>query len=49
MSDDLAIRLQATLNARDFYAREGFRDVERATVRRNHVDIPVVVMEYERG
>lgn len=46
---DGPVRLQATLNARDFYAREGFRDVERATVRRNHVDIPVVVMEDERG
>ena len=45
---DGPIRLQATLNARDFYAREGFRDVEPATVRRNHVDIPVVVMEYGR-
>ena len=27
------VRLQATLNARDFYAREGFREIERAVTR----------------
>ena len=42
------IRLQATLNAREFYAREGFREIERAATRRNDVEIPVVVMECER-
>ena len=41
------VRLQATLNARDFYAREGFREIERAVTRRNDVDIPVIVMEYD--
>ena len=42
-----AVRLEATLNARDFYARAGFREVTRSTVRRNRVEIPVVVMEHE--
>ena len=39
------VRLEATLNARDFYARAGFREVQRSTVHRNLVDIPVIVME----
>ena len=43
------VRLEATLNARDFYERAGFREVKRSTVKRNHVDVPVVVMEYDAG
>jgi hypothetical protein len=43
------VRLEATLNARDFYERAGFREVRRSTVKRNHVDVPVVVMEYDRA
>lgn len=43
------VRLEATLNARDFYARAGFREVRRSTVTRNHVDIPVIVMEMPAG
>jgi putative acetyltransferase len=39
------IRLESTLNARSFYARHGFVEIERSAVRRGHVDIPVVVME----
>ena len=39
------IRLESTLNAQAFYERFGFREVHRATVRRNQVAIPVVVME----
>jgi predicted N-acetyltransferase YhbS len=39
------IRVESTLNAAPFYARFGFRQVERSSVRRNHVDIPIVVME----
>jgi GNAT superfamily N-acetyltransferase len=42
---DGPLRLEATLNARDFYERAGFREVRRSPVRRNDVDIPVVVME----
>lgn len=41
------VRLEATLNARDFYAREGFREVGRGTVRRNQVEIPTVYMEHD--
>jgi GNAT superfamily N-acetyltransferase len=43
------VRLEATLNARDFYERARFREVKHSTVKRNHVDIPVVVMEYDGG
>lgn len=39
------IRLEASLNACSFYAGHGFREIERKTVRRNHVDIAVAVME----
>ena len=39
------VHLEATLNARDFYERAGFREVERSTVTRNGVQIPVVLME----
>ena len=42
---DGPVRLEATLNAREFYERAGFREVMRTTTRRNNVDIPVVVME----
>ena len=44
-----SIRLESTLNARDFYAQAGFREIEQSTVHRNHVDVPVVIMEYEKG
>jgi len=40
-----AIRLDATLNARDFYKKAGFVEVEPKTVRRNDVLLPVIVME----
>ena len=43
------VRLGATLNARDFYEGAGFREIKRSTVRRNNVDIPVVVMECDAG
>lgn len=39
------VRLEATLNAAPFYEHFGFRALDRSTVRRNDVDIPVVVME----
>jgi putative acetyltransferase len=41
------IRLEATLNARDFYAHAGFREVGQSTVKRNHVDVPIVIMEHD--
>jgi GNAT superfamily N-acetyltransferase len=44
---DGPVRLEATLNARDFYERAGFREVTRSAVKRNQVDVPVVVMEME--
>jgi GNAT superfamily N-acetyltransferase len=40
-----AIRLESTLNAKPFYERFGFREIERSSVRRGPVAIPVVVME----
>jgi ribosomal protein S18 acetylase RimI-like enzyme len=39
------VRLEATLNARAFYARHGFVELARFTIRRNLVDVPVVFME----
>jgi GNAT superfamily N-acetyltransferase len=42
---DGPIKIEATLNARDFYERAGFHEVLRSTTRRNHVDIAMVVME----
>ena len=39
------VRLESTLNAVAFYERFGFRALGRSTVRRNDVDIPVVIME----
>ena len=41
------VRIEATLNAQVFYERSGFREVERSTVRRNHVDVPIVIMEHD--
>ena len=43
-----SVRLEATLNAVSFYERGGFSQVGQATVRRNDVDVPVVIME-KRG
>jgi GNAT superfamily N-acetyltransferase len=42
---DGPIRVEATLNASSFYERHGFRETHRTTLRRNRVDVPVVVME----
>jgi GNAT superfamily N-acetyltransferase len=39
------IRLDATLNAKGFYEKAGFVEVERKLVRRNAVLLPVIVME----
>ena len=44
-----SIRLESTLNARDFYAQAGFREIKHSTVHRNHVEVPVVIMEYTNG
>ena len=46
---DGPIRLEATLNARPFYERAGFRAREATTVTRNQVRIPVIVMEHDGG
>lgn len=43
------IRLESTLNACGFYKRHGFIEVKRATVKRNHVEVAVVVMEHVAG
>ena len=39
------VRVESTLNARSFYEHHGFVEVKRATVSRNQVEVPVVVME----
>ena len=43
------VRLESTLNARIFYEKAGFRVLKHSTVKRNHVEIPVVIMEYDVG
>ena len=43
------VRLESTLNAVTFYERHGFRQVSRSTVRRNQVEVPIVVMEEHGG
>lgn len=42
---DGPIRAEATLYAAGLYERLGFRAVVRPSVRRNDVDMPVVLME----
>jgi len=42
-----SVMVEATLNARAFYERHGFREVRHATVTRNHVEVPIVVMKYD--
>jgi GNAT superfamily N-acetyltransferase len=42
---DGPIRVESTLNAALFYARFGFLEVERSTLRRGDVDVPFVLME----
>ena len=43
------VRLESTLNAITFYEHFGFRQINRATVRRNDVDVPIVIMERRAG
>ncbi len=42
---DGPIRVESTLNASRFYERHGFRETERLSIKRNLVDVPVVLME----
>jgi GNAT superfamily N-acetyltransferase len=39
------IRLEATLNAVGFYELFGFRTVERSSVRRGSITVPIIMME----
>ena len=41
-----SVRVESTLNASAFYERHGFREVKRSTIKRNHVEVPIVVMEH---
>jgi GNAT superfamily N-acetyltransferase len=41
------VRLESTLNASAFYERYGFREVKHSTIKRNHVEVPIVVMEHD--
>lgn len=47
--DRHSVRLESTLNAVPFYERFGFSQVERSAVRRNQVEIPIVVMHRTAG
>jgi putative acetyltransferase len=40
------IMVESTLNASAFYERHGFREVKRTTVKRNHVEVPIVVLQH---
>ena len=42
---DGPIRVESTLNASRFYERHGFREIERLSIKRNLVDVPVVLLE----
>jgi len=39
------VRVESTLNACGFYRRHGFREIESISVKRNHVEVPVLLME----
>jgi GNAT superfamily N-acetyltransferase len=41
------VMVEATLNASEFYRHHGFAEVRRTTVRRNNVEVPIVVMRQE--
>jgi GNAT superfamily N-acetyltransferase len=43
------VRLESTVNATAFYEKFGFRQLRRSTVRRNDVEVPVVIMERPAG
>ena len=40
-----AVHLDATLNAQEFYKKNGFVEVAQKTVSRNETSLPIVVME----
>jgi GNAT superfamily N-acetyltransferase len=44
-----SVRLESTLNAVSFYESFGFRQITRSSVRRNDVEVPVVIMERHAG
>jgi GNAT superfamily N-acetyltransferase len=44
-----SVRLESTLNAVSFYECLGFRQITRSSVRRNDVEVPVVIMERQAG
>jgi len=41
-----SVVVESTLNASAFYQRHGFRELRRTTVTRNHVQVPIVIMEH---
>jgi GNAT superfamily N-acetyltransferase len=43
------VRVESTLNASSFYEHHGFVQVKRATVSRNQVEVPTVLMEHRGG
>jgi GNAT superfamily N-acetyltransferase len=44
-----SVWLESTLNAVSFYESFGFRQITRSSVRRNDVEVPVVIMERHAG
>jgi ribosomal protein S18 acetylase RimI-like enzyme len=47
--DAQRVRLESTLNAVGFYEKLGFCQISPSIVRRNDVDVPVVIMEKTAG
>jgi GNAT superfamily N-acetyltransferase len=43
------VRVESTLNAVGFYERFGFAETGRSVVRRNQVEVPIVIMERNDG
>jgi len=39
------VRVESTLNASAFYEKHGFHEIKRTVLRRNDVDVPIVIME----
>lgn len=40
------VTVESTLNASAFYERHGFREVKRTTVKRNLVEVPIIVLQH---
>jgi hypothetical protein len=43
------VRVESTLNAVGFHKRFGFAETGRSVVRRNQIEVPIVIMERDDG